>query len=52
MRGSLNQTVIIENVTGAAGTIGVARAARAPADGYTLSFGHLGTHVVKGAIYR
>ena len=51
MRGSLGQTVIVENVTGAAGTIGVARAARAPADGYTLSFGHLGTHVVNGAIY-
>ena len=51
MRGSLNQTVIVENVTGAAGTIGVTRAARAPADGYTLSFGHLGTHVVNGAIY-
>ncbi len=51
MRASLNQTVIVENVTGAGGTIGVTRAARAPADGYTVSFGHLGTHVVNGAIY-
>ena len=51
MRASLNQTVIVENTTGAGGTIGVARAARAPADGYTISFGHLGTHVVNGAIY-
>jgi tripartite-type tricarboxylate transporter receptor subunit TctC len=43
--------VVIENVTGAGGSIGVGRAARAPADGYTLSIGHLGTHVVNGAIY-
>jgi tripartite-type tricarboxylate transporter receptor subunit TctC len=51
MRATLNQTVIVENVTGAGGTIGVTRAARAPADGYTVSFGHLGTHVINGAIY-
>ena len=47
----LNQTVIIENVTGAGGSVGVTRAARAPADGHTVSFGHLGTHVINGAIY-
>ena len=51
MRTALNQTVIVENVTGAGGTLGVTRAARAPADGYTVSFGHLGTHVINGAIY-
>jgi tripartite-type tricarboxylate transporter receptor subunit TctC len=51
MHATLNQTVVIENVTGAAGTIGVTRAARSPADGYTISMGHLGTHVVNGAIY-
>jgi tripartite-type tricarboxylate transporter receptor subunit TctC len=51
MRVSLGQQVVIENVTGAGGSIGVGRAARAPADGYTLSIGHLGTHVVNGAIY-
>jgi tripartite-type tricarboxylate transporter receptor subunit TctC len=51
MRASLGQTVVIENVTGAGGTIGVARAVQAAADGYTLSLGHLGTHVVNGAIY-
>jgi tripartite-type tricarboxylate transporter receptor subunit TctC len=51
MRAALGQTVVIENVTGAGGTIGVIRAARAPADGYTISMGHLGTHVVNGAIY-
>lgn len=51
MRVFLGQTVVVENVTGAGGTIGVARAAQAAADGYTLSLGHLGTHVVNGAIY-
>jgi tripartite-type tricarboxylate transporter receptor subunit TctC len=51
MRVTLKETVVIENVTGAGGTIGVTRAVRSPADGYTISFGHLGTHVVNGAIY-
>lgn len=51
MRVSLGQTILVENVTGAGGTIGVTRAVRAPADGYTVSIGHLGTHVVNGAIY-
>src|SRR6185295_6461359 len=46
MRGSLGQTVIIENVGGAAGAIGVGRVARAPGDGYTLSFGSLSSHVL------
>jgi tripartite-type tricarboxylate transporter receptor subunit TctC len=40
MRVSLGQSILVENVTGAAGTIGVGRVARAPGDGYTLSFGH------------
>jgi tripartite-type tricarboxylate transporter receptor subunit TctC len=48
---SLGQTVVVEDVTGAAGTIGVGRVVRAPPDGYTLSIGHLGTHVINGAIY-
>ena len=51
MRLSLGQPVIIENVTGAAGSIGVGRVARAPADGYTLSIGSISTHVFNGAIY-
>jgi tripartite-type tricarboxylate transporter receptor subunit TctC len=51
MRVSLGQPVIIENVTGAAGSIGVGRVARAPADGYTLSIGSVSTHVFNGAIY-
>jgi tripartite-type tricarboxylate transporter receptor subunit TctC len=51
MRASLGQPVIIENVTGAAGSIGVGRVARAPADGYTLSIGSVSSHVMTGAIY-
>ena len=52
MRAPLGQTIIVENVTGAAGTIGVGKVARAAPDGYTISIGHWGTHVVNGAIYR
>ena len=51
MRVSLGQSLLIENVTGAGGSIGVGRAVRSAPDGYTLSLGHLGTHVVNGAIY-
>ncbi|MGH6771451.1 MAG: tripartite tricarboxylate transporter substrate-binding protein [Xanthobacteraceae bacterium] len=51
MKTTLGQTVLVENVTGAAGSIGVGRAVRAAPDGYTVSFGHLGTHVANGAIY-
>jgi len=48
---SLGQTIIIENTTGAGGSIAVGRVARAAPDGYTLSIGHWGTHVLNGAIY-
>jgi tripartite-type tricarboxylate transporter receptor subunit TctC len=51
MRVSLGQQVIIENVTGAGGSVGVGRVVRAPPDGYTVSIGHWSTHVVNGAIY-
>ena len=51
MRASLGQTVIVENATGAGGTIGVGRAARAAPDGYTISLGQNGSHVVTGATY-
>ena len=51
MRISLGQPLIVENVTGAAGTIGVGRAARAAPDGYTISIGHWSTHVINGALY-
>jgi tripartite-type tricarboxylate transporter receptor subunit TctC len=51
MRTSLGQPVIIENVSGAGGSIGVARVARAMPDGYTLSIGQLNSHVFSGAAY-
>jgi len=51
MRTTLGQAVIIENVAGADGTIGVGRVARAVPDGYTLSIGQWGTHVLNGAAY-
>jgi tripartite-type tricarboxylate transporter receptor subunit TctC len=51
MRGSLGQPVVIENVSGAGGSIGVARVARAAPDGYTLSVGNLSSHVMNGAVY-
>ena len=51
MRQTLGQPLLVENVVGAGGSIGVGRAARAAPDGYTISFGHLGTHVFNGAIY-
>jgi tripartite-type tricarboxylate transporter receptor subunit TctC len=51
MRSSLGQTLIVETATGAGGTIGVARAVRAAPDGYTLSFGQNGSHVITGATY-
>jgi len=52
MRATLGQPFLIENVTGAGGSIGVGRAVRSAPDGYTISFGHLGTHVANGAIYK
>jgi tripartite-type tricarboxylate transporter receptor subunit TctC len=51
MRVSLGQSVVIENVSGAAGSLGVGRVARAAPDGYTFILGNLGTHVFNGAIY-
>ena len=49
---SLGQTMIVENVTGAAGSIGVSRVARAAGDGYTLSIGTLTSHVLVGGLYK
>ena len=51
MRATLGQTLVIENVTGAGGSIGVGRAVQAAPDGYTISMGNTGTHVATGAIY-
>ena len=52
LRASLDQSIIIENVSGAAGTIGVGRVARATPDGYTIGIGQWGSHVANGAIYK
>jgi tripartite-type tricarboxylate transporter receptor subunit TctC len=49
MKVALGQSIIIENVTGAGGSIGVGRVARAAPDGYTLAIGHNQTHVINGA---
>jgi tripartite-type tricarboxylate transporter receptor subunit TctC len=47
----LGQAVIIENVSGAKGGIGVGRAARAKSDGYVIDLGQADTHVLNGAVY-
>ncbi len=52
MGAALKQTVIVENTTGAAGSIGVGRVARAAPDGYTIGIGHWSTHVVNAAVYN
>src|SRR3989442_4059104 len=49
---SLGQTVVVENTTGAGGSIGVGRVARAAPDGYALGIGHIGTHVINAAVYQ
>jgi tripartite-type tricarboxylate transporter receptor subunit TctC len=51
MKTTLGQSVIIENLTGAGGTVGSAHVARAAPDGYTLILGHWQTHVVNGATF-
>jgi tripartite-type tricarboxylate transporter receptor subunit TctC len=51
MRAILGQPVIIENIGGAAGSLGVARAVRAEPDGYTLSIGTSTTHMLTGGLY-
>jgi tripartite-type tricarboxylate transporter receptor subunit TctC len=49
---TLGQTVLVENVTGASCTLAGMRAARANPDGYTITIGHWGTHVLNGAVYQ
>jgi tripartite-type tricarboxylate transporter receptor subunit TctC len=52
MKTTLGEAVLVEDVTGAAGTIGVGRVVHSAPDGYTIGIGHLGTHVANGAIYK
>ena len=52
LRASLGQPVIIENVGGGAGSIGVARAARATPDGYTINFGNVASHVFATVVFK
>ena len=52
MSKELGQQMVIDNVTGAAGSIAMGKLARSAPDGYTIGIGHLGTNVVNGAIYR
>ena len=52
MKVTLGEAVLVENTTGAGGSIGVGRVVHSPPDGYTIGFGHLGTHVANGAIYK
>jgi tripartite-type tricarboxylate transporter receptor subunit TctC len=52
MRNALGETLLIENASGAGGSIGIGRLARAAPDGYTVAFGNLGTHVANGVIYK
>ena len=51
MRSSLGQPVLVENVGGAGGTTGITRVARSSPDGYTISVGTWGTHVVNAFVY-
>ena len=51
MRETLGQRITVENVVGAAGSIGTGRVARAAPDGHTVGLGQWGTHVLNGAVY-
>jgi len=52
MSRSLNQTIVVENVAGAGGTIANNRVKQATPDGYTIAIGHLGTHVLAPAVQQ
>lgn len=52
MQHTLGQPLVVENVPGAAGSLGIGRVARAKPDGYTIGIGHLGTNVFNGALYH
>jgi tripartite-type tricarboxylate transporter receptor subunit TctC len=48
----LKQSIVVENIGGASGTIGLTKMIKAPADGYTLGFGTIGTHVANVALFK
>ena len=52
MRASLGQSIVIENVTGAGGSLGVGRVARATPDGYTFGIGQVSSNAFNGAVYK
>ena len=52
MATSLGQPIVIENLGGANGVIGLTKAIKASADGYTIAFGGIGTHVANVALYK
>jgi tripartite-type tricarboxylate transporter receptor subunit TctC len=52
MAKEVGQQFVIDNVTGAAGSIGVSKLVRSAPDGYTICLGHVGTHAANGTIYK
>jgi tripartite-type tricarboxylate transporter receptor subunit TctC len=52
MAADLKQTVVVENIGGASGTIGLTKLVNATGDGYTIGFGTIGTHVANAALFK